>query len=484
MTTGKFLIIIFAVLGALSGLAYIWTPKQDFGGKIPIVWVSDNNPVRAAQIEAFNRENPDLHLYLDYNNSGAQKVVLQCSSGVGPDLFDYGDFDQQSYVEAGILWDVTEAADKMGFSVRKQGWPGGLDAGLCFGRQYGYYCNIGANILIYNKNVFDYFGVPYPKEQMTWEEFLTLTEKVTSPAATPTNKRIYALTDANWKYVFESHRGEYFTEEGMLNLRTPELRNGLQWHKDMLFKFKVMPTSLDMKQMSGQGGWGTGSLNQFASGRFAMMFNGDWTLIAFTRAYLHQLELQKKGEIPTDASEPFNKPLRLGATLVPHVAGMQPWYKVGSRMSGINVQSPRREQALRVLKYFAGPTYSELINEGMDWLPGNPEYADLGLKEGPPELSRMEMHDMTKKAVSYGYVPRSSPFLLMTDLNRVLASQVSRMESNSGIPVEELISSAEEELKVLMRRNIDRSPELKKLYDERLKLAESRKSQSSLPTPP
>jgi hypothetical protein len=66
-----------------------------------------------------------------------------------------------------------------------------------------------------------------------------------------------------------------------------------------------------------------------------------------------------------------------------------------------------------------------------------------------------------------GFAPRESPFILNGDVNRVLRAQISRMESDPNIPVEDLLKIAEGELKTLMRRNLDRNPNLKKLYIER-----------------
>lgn len=469
MSTRNFFLIVVTVLGLLSALAYVWRPNRELRGRTQLVWVSDNNPVRTEQINAFNEANPNLHLTLDYNNSGAQKVILQCSSGVGPDLFDLGEQDLQTYVDAGILYDVTEISEKMNFSVQKQAWPQSKEAALCFGRQYTYYCNTGVNILMYNKNVFDYFGVPYPKEDLTWEEFVELSRNVNHATSEPKkefkiSEQIYAVTGASWQTYFESQRGEYFTQDGLLNLDSPEMRAALQFHKDMLFKYKLMPTTVEMRSMSGQGGWGSGNNNHFAAGRYAMMINGDWAMISFIKAYMNQLKTAK--DQPSDpAKGPYNMPLRLGAVRIPHMTGSQPCYKVGARMAGINARSPHRDEALRVLQYFAGPTYSRILNEGNDWLPGNPTYADVGVKDVYPELARGEMHEITKASMAYGYLPRRSPFLLTSDITRVLGAQVARLESDSRLEVPDLISAATAELMTLLRRNIDRDPELKKKYE-------------------
>jgi ABC-type glycerol-3-phosphate transport system substrate-binding protein len=471
MTTTKFLAALLATLIALSVVASFWKPKLTKDGKTTLTWVSDNNPARTAQIAAFNEENPGLNLRLDYGNIGVQKIILQSTSGVGPDIFDFGDDQMESYVEAGVLWDVTDAANSMGFSGKEAGWPGGVDTYTYRDRQYGFPCNTGSSTLIFNKNVFDFFGIPYPDKIMTWDEFFQFAQKVN----TYTNREgakgqhIFAITGLEWRHFFESQRGEFFDEKGKLNiLDNPQLRRAFDMHRDMIYKYRLTPTTVEAKQMSGQGGWGSGNLNQFAAGRYAMLIGGHWSLIAFGRAYERQVAFLKEKGIAIESIEnPLDRPLRLGAILYPYFSGDEPHYRVGSRVAGINSRSPHREEALKFLQYLSGPTYSKLLNEGTDFLPGNPKYADLGAEPGPEDLSRPELQAATVKAMTYGYVPRYSPFLFMGDVLRVMKAQISRLESNSTVTTDEMLRAANNELTTLIRRNLDRNAELKKLFVER-----------------
>jgi ABC-type sugar transport system, periplasmic component len=473
MSTTKFLATLFAVLIALSFIASVWKPKETVDGKIPLTWVSDNNPARTAQINAFNEENPGLYLRLDYGNTGVQKVILQSASGVGPDIFDFGDEQMEAYVGAGVLWDVTEAAEKMGFSGKEAGWPGGVNTYTYQGRQYGFPCNTGCQILIFNKNVFDHFGVPYPEKGkiMTWDEFFELAQKVNSHT-NPTGakgRQIFAITGLDWRQFFDSQRGEFFDENGLPNiLNNPALRKALELHRDVIYKYRLSPTSVEAKQMAGMGGWGSGNLNQFAAGRYAMLVSGHWSLIAFGRAYDKQMEaLQQKGISPESITNPLERPLRLGAVLCPHFAGRPACYRVSSRSAGINSRSPHREEALKFLQYLAGPTYSRLLNEEADFLPGNPKYAELGVQPGPADLARPELQDATVEAMNHGYVPRYSPFLFTGDVLRVLRSQISRLESNPNVTTDDMLKAANSELNTLLRRNLERNADLRKLFIER-----------------
>lgn len=459
MTTNKLIAIVFSVLLCLTVVAAIWRPKPADPSKTPIVWVSDNNPARTEQIAEFNREHPQYNLVLDYGNAGLQKLVLQSSSGVGPDVMDFGDDQLEALVQAGVLWDVTDEAAKRGFSSQADTWPTAATSMILDGRQYAYPCNAGSNILIYNKNVFDQFGVPYPKGLMTIDECLALATKLDTFASgqtKPGSQGIHGISGLGWRILFELQRGEYFSEDGKPVLaNSPELKRAFQLHKDLIFKYRVMPTTVESKAMSGQGGWGVGNLNQFAAGKFAMIVTGDWSLNAFGRTYQQQMK------------DHVAQPLRLGAVLIPRFADLKPSYRVTCRLNGINVHSPRREQALAFLQYLAGPEYAKQINESSDYLPGNPKYADLGVEPGPPDLARLEMHEATKQAVNCGYTQRRSPFLLTSDIIRVMDAQIGRLESDPTLSVDELLQSAQDEVDVLLKRNLSRDPRTKQLYEQR-----------------
>lgn len=469
MSTRRFILVCLVFLVGTSFLAAFWKSEKKNGKKISLVWVTGSNPARLEQIQFFNRENAGFDLGLDFGDGKAQKVILQCSSGVGPDIFDVYDGDQlQTYAEAGVLYDVTDAAKAQGFSADKDLWSSGKDEVTYQGRQYSYPCNIGANILVYNKNVFDYFKVPYPKGILTWGEFIELGRRVNTVilGAAKDQPSIYSVTGLNWQTIFESQGGQFFNGNGKPVLsQSPELQRAIEMHRDLIFKQRLMPTSLELKTMSGQGGWGSGSLNQFASGRFAMMITGEWALIGLARAHHQQVKYWEGKGLPIESLQnPLEKPIRLGCVLIPKFPDSPPSYRVRSRSAAINAKSPRREEALVFLKYLSGPSYSGLVNEMVDSLPGNPRFSEAGLSPGIGDLSRMEMHEATKEAMGYGYVPRRSPYLLTSDVMEVLKRQVSRLESDPGLPVGPLLQTAQLEVEKMISRNLERNPELKRGY--------------------
>lgn len=459
----RFLILNFVVLGLLSVVAVLWSPQTTIPGKTNLIWVSDPNPMRTPQISAFNDSHPDLNLVIDPGTGAIDKVVLQCSSGVGPDLFDcYDDTQLQTYVESGVAWDVTQQARDMGFSSDGGAvWPNVRGNIVYEGKQYGYPCNTGTLILLFNKNIFDYYGIAYPTGLLTWEQFIQLALQVNSATAASHRNGpvIYGVISLDPYTIYESLRGEYFSEDGTrVDVQGPELKQAYQMYKDCLYKYHITPSLLEAGMMSGQGGWGSGALNQFAAGRFAMILTGQYALNGLHIAYDQYLP-------PAGgASSPLEKNLNLGALLAPRFADHPPAYRVGVRSTLINARSPHRQQALAFLQYLTTDSYSIMVNQEADNLPGNPREADRGVEAGPPGLDRIEIHEVSKQALGYGYVPRPSPFLLTDDVLNELRAQTGRLESNPSLSVDDLLAAAQANLDRLMQRNLDLDPLLMKRY--------------------
>lgn len=467
ITTSRTLGILTIVLSLLLIVAAWWRPVDDLGNRTRLIWVSDNNPTRTEQINTFNQENPQYKLVLDPGNQSIQKVLLQCSSGVGPDIFDiYGTSELQTYVEAGVLSDITTDAGKGGFSSSTS-WPGMAGLVTYAGRQYSYPCNIGTAILVFNKNVFDYYGVPYPTKIETWDDLIQLGLKVSSVGTGKTglDGPIYGIARLGWQYFFASQHGEYFDSAGRLNiLNNAALRKAFEYHRDLVFKHKLTPTSIELQAMGGQGGWGAADFNQFTANKFAMIVTGNYALISFGRTHEEQMkELETTGRKAEDLTNPLEKPLRLGTVLLPGFADQPTCYAMDSRSAGINAFSPHRRQALAFLQYLASPAYSALVNGGKDNLPGNSKYADLGASTEPDDLDTAHMHQVSVQAMAFGYSMRKSPFILTGEVDQVLTGEISRLESDSSLSLDLLFQDAQRQLSRLLQRNLDHDPALKKL---------------------
>ncbi|CAG7657973.1 hypothetical protein PAECIP111802_06908 [Paenibacillus allorhizosphaerae] len=103
------------------------------------------------------------------------------ASGEVPDMILSTSYWYYDLLERGLVSDLNSFIknEKISFSKFE---PEAIDVMKSFsdkGETFGMPYSIMYNMLIYNKDIFDKFAVPYPKDGMTWEETIELAKRVT-----------------------------------------------------------------------------------------------------------------------------------------------------------------------------------------------------------------------------------------------------------------------------------------------------------------
>jgi ABC-type glycerol-3-phosphate transport system substrate-binding protein len=465
-------------LAILTAVAVVLRPKAPPPGVIPLVWASGGNPFRAAQIARFNALHPELRLTHDNNNNRFETIIVQSSSGVGPDLYDAltGSI-LQLFAETGVAWDITPVAAANGLAADVDVWPSLHNEITYEGKQYGYPANVGCFVVLYNKNIFDRFGVPYPSESMTWAEFFRLLQRV---SGTPPGggERVWgtnALAEYSnapealfWRMVFYSRHGEFFSPDRTHpTIDTEDMRIAFQMHHDAIYKYGVLATAVDVGAMSGQGGWGGKNITQFADGHFATIISVK-SALATLASFVDQQKQELAGWEHDPARrrrEPRPEVMRLGVFRVPLYPGFRPCAIAVAQTVLINPASPHREQALAFLRFLASDTYAKTLEPY--GLPANPRQATADYPATHPDLDENEITRCVIETMRIGYQTRKSPFLLDFDVERVLNQECARMESDPKLAPADLVAEAQQELDGLVRLNLAHSSRLAALYRDR-----------------
>ena len=178
----KFLFL--AILGVLllaSAGTYLAAP--DTFSPVPVIsWVTDKNPAREKQVETFEQwlvdngltdgtktdgtPRPGAKLVLDLANRDETKQIMQGVSGVGGDVMDLGGANLGYFHAIGLVRDVTDAAQKLGYGP-DQTWPAIVPDLTQGGRQYVFPCNVGIRLYWVNKATFAKYGQPVPPRRWT-----------------------------------------------------------------------------------------------------------------------------------------------------------------------------------------------------------------------------------------------------------------------------------------------------------------------------
>ncbi|MCW5941975.1 MAG: extracellular solute-binding protein [Fimbriimonadaceae bacterium] len=411
-------------------------------GRTPLVWTSDDNPLRKEQVALFNRLHPDLNLTLDPANQGMEKVIVQSIGGVGPDLFDCRDANQLSaYVKAGIALDVTDELRGMGIDVLGETWPAMRSVAVHEGRVYGVPTNIGANALWVNQDLLPR-GVVLPSGAWTWSEFIALAQRVTRRDQSGRVVQAGLLFDwYNWPHFLYGFGGRVFSSDGTrCVIDSAEAVQAVSLMQDLVYRYKVTPSPVEEAGMAGQGGWGAGNINLFGAKRGVFALGGRWWL-----ANLRKFD-----------------GLRLGVVESPH--GTRREFGAVGRATLVNANGPRRTEALRFLSYLASPEYNGLVNDQADGICAFARYAQGDAFEHNPSYPAEDFNLVWRSVSARAVAPESSPYVNGQLANRLIERQLDLVRIGQKM-ARDALRDAARDINREIARSLDEDPALRERWE-------------------
>ncbi len=426
----------------LSLIALLIKPQTSNHGKIPIIWAADDNPARRDQVNIFNKNYTEYELLIDPSNSDMAKVIVQSLAGVGPDLFTcYDGFSLSGYIKAGIAWDITDKLPGLGIDIDNDVWNGALPTCMLNGRVYGFVNNVAVDAIWYNKDIFDEYNIPYPKGSWNWEEFISLAQKLTIKDENGKIKLFGFLSNWNcWQDIVMQWGGSFYSKDGTIcTIDSPESIAAIQFIHDLIYKYRVAPNPQEEAAMATQGGWGTGTITFFGGGKGAMAIGGRWWL-CILRSY---------------------KDLRLGAVETPH--GSKKVYFAYGRSTLVNKHSPRREDALKFIKYMSEKPYNDLVNAQADALSPMKKYCYTDEYLYNPDYPEEDYNTVWRDVAEYGVGERISPFVNGYVASRAFNRQFDLVKANQKSAAEAMKDVAKE-INYEIKKNLEKDPSLKELY--------------------
>lgn len=122
------------------------------------------------------------YITLEVINSGAgQRYPDLIAAGKQPDIiFEANSLTKDTIIQYGFNYDLDELVKKKNFDLNR--FEPSILAQAKYsnaeGKLYGIPYSINRYALVYNKDLFDKFGVAYPKDGMTWDEVYKLAQKL------------------------------------------------------------------------------------------------------------------------------------------------------------------------------------------------------------------------------------------------------------------------------------------------------------------
>jgi multiple sugar transport system substrate-binding protein len=127
-------------------------------------------------VEPLKKKYP--HITVEYITPGKGTMIddLVAAKTV-PDLLLYGIGNYTQYRDLGILTDITPQLKKQKIDLNRfKPWT--IDNIKDGGKQYSVPYATNTNAIYYNLDLFDKFGVPYPKSGMTWDDIIQVTRRL------------------------------------------------------------------------------------------------------------------------------------------------------------------------------------------------------------------------------------------------------------------------------------------------------------------
>lgn len=439
----KLFVCVLCGLTLLTAVAWTIQPKQVDTGRIKLLWTSDDNPVRRAQIDMFNKLNPQYNLRLDPANNGMEKVIVQSLAGVGPDLFDcYSAYQLSSYVKSGVAWDITDELKEMGIDINNDVWSVVLPTITYKGRVYGFPDNAGSSAVWFNKKIFDDHHIDYPRGPWTWDEMIKVAQKLTLRDKNGRITQYGLLFDWEWQDFVYQYGGSVYSKDGTrCTLDSPQVIASIELMRDLVYKYHIAPSPSEESSMANVGGWGSGNINQFGAGKGAMAVGGRYWLCSL-RAF---------------------KDLKLGVVELPH-GPKRAFYGYG-RATLINKNSPRRQEALQFIKYMAGKDYNELVNEQADALSPVRKFTYTAEFLHNPKYPEEDYNAVWRDSMKYAVSDESSPFVSGQMAGKIISRQLDLVRSGVKTP-EAAMKKASALINAEIQKNISEDPVLAKEYAE------------------
>lgn len=445
-------LFLFCLLGlSAASAALYWTLPERRAGHPVLYWVTQDDPVKRETIELFYQWRaahrlPVVEVRIDSSaNQDPMKKLVQGVSGVGGDLIDVYQLQLELLQGTGMLLDVTDLAQRMGFGVEKT-YAMARDDVVMRGRQWGFPRNVDVTMCWVNRDTFKRYGIPEPPMRWTWDEFEELGKRFVAAANPPGTKQRVFFLSRMWRDTLRRSCGAALFNETQTRctLDSPQSIEMLRRLDRWTMEERLMPTrEEDASFAADASGWDA-AFALFAAGRYAMLFEGRWGLI----------RLRPRGDLNMRIVEPFHDGF-------PNTQG-------GSGVVAIYAGTKHPQEAAEFLQFLTSEPFNLLVARSGDSLPPVPKYAETEAFLHPPEhRNEWGMHAAFAEAGrTLAISPSKSPFVLPMMVDRIDTEVVEAMFAGQYTAAE-AARVLTDRLNAEIALNVKQDPALRKLYVER-----------------
>ncbi len=289
MAIKKVLVLLLTLALALSMTsALAFTPAENAAEMEAelryIFWDEGQRPGIEAQVAKFNEYYPNIKVNMEFLSWDQywEKIQTEINGGTCADIFMNQTWWFQTLQAMGAAANLTELAERDGYSFE-----GHMDKAMPIYTEndilYAIPRDWDTICVVYNKALFDQYGVEYPDASLTWNptdggSFVELAQKMTidengnnalSPDFDENKIAVYgwAVENSNNEFYWNLFR---MNGDDMKDYTTEKNVETMAFAQDLFFKYKVSPPFASIRS--------NGADTMFASGNIAMYWEGNWAL--------------------------------------------------------------------------------------------------------------------------------------------------------------------------------------------------------------
>jgi len=240
---------------------------------VELHWLNKCESDSEAQIwqqvaDLVHEKYPNITVTIENTNwtSYWTKLPVELASGNAPDLI-YMHFSRASDYTNSML-SISDYIEKDEDINIDDFYSGILDSFIFDDQVYALPYDFGPYIMYYNKDLFDKYGVEYPDENTTWEEFKDKCKQLTQDGNYGT---VFASSLDYYDPQVLSLGGEIINEKGEFDITGDKTTAALQSLADLINVDKVAPKIADTANTV----W---NWEQFEGGNIGMLIDGPWTV--------------------------------------------------------------------------------------------------------------------------------------------------------------------------------------------------------------
>ncbi|MDX1682948.1 MAG: extracellular solute-binding protein, partial [Phycisphaeraceae bacterium] len=393
---------------------------------------------------------PVVQLRIETGNRTNQKIIIHGVSGVASDLFDQTSNTLHFSQAVGILADVTEEAEELGFGPSHT-YPAIWPDLIVDGRQYAFPCNVSVGMYFVNKKTFERYGVEVPPERWDFETYERIGKALVNAANKPGERRtVFLADDVRMIDLYRSLGLSVFNETlTRCTIDDPRFVRALKLKYKWMYEDHLIPSLAERSGFDTASGFGGPKLQLFDRGNYALVTGGRWLLV----------QLRKFDQMDLSISE------------YPHAPGGMPNTTFYTRAAAVYAAGEHRDKAVLFLAYLASEEYNLRLVKDADALPPDPKYADTEAFRNPPDHpSEHGIHEpFYQAAQNIAIAVPASPFIIKSVHQRHLREAEDAF-MNGQLTADQAARQASDRITAEMDRTLEERPGLRPEYERRMEL--------------